>query len=114
VIAPPPATIVSALRPQLGAFLAKLRAVPEPPGMRVAFTSWWRSKQRNAQVGGAITSQHLLGLAVDVVPAGGSRSELLRRLRAAGLVALDEGDHVHVQAFRAGTIPATWFRSLAR
>lgn len=110
MIAPPPARVVSALRPQLERFLAQLRAVREPPGMRVSFTSWWRSKQRNLQVGGARTSQHLLGLAVDVVPVGGSRSELLRRLRAAGLVALDEGDHVHVQAFPAGVIPATWYR----
>jgi uncharacterized protein YcbK (DUF882 family) len=114
VISPPPAPIVRALRPQLERFLQQLRSVREPTGMRVSFSSWWRSKQRNAQVGGAITSQHLLGLAVDLVPAGGSRSELLRRLRAAGLVALDEGDHVHVQAFSAGVVPSTWYRTLAQ
>lgn len=31
-------------------------------------TSWYRTKLRNAYVGGKHTSQHLIGLAADVVP----------------------------------------------
>ena len=67
-------------------------------------TSWYRDSSHNRSVGGNADSQHLLGFAVDLA---GSRSQLqalARAARSAGLTAVDEGDHVHVQAFPAGVI----------
>ena len=75
-----------------------------------AVTSWWRSRSRNSSVGGAIYSQHLLGFALDLVSP--RPAALVRGLSAAGLVAIDEGDHVHVQAYRAGQIPPEIFEAL--
>jgi putative chitinase len=37
----------------------------------IGVTSWYRPKQVNAEVGGSINSQHILGLAVDVYPING-------------------------------------------
>jgi uncharacterized protein YcbK (DUF882 family) len=70
-------------------------------------TSWYRDPAHNRSVGSvSADSQHLLGLAIDVA---GRRAELLdfaRAARSVGLVAVDEGGHVHVQLF-----PAGWIRS---
>ena len=65
-------------------------------------TSWYRTPARNAAVGGDPFSQHLVGLGSDWV----SRrpSELVRRFRAVGLIAVDELDHVHAQGWPAGTL----------
>jgi hypothetical protein len=68
-------------------------------------TSWWRSIAHNAAVGGHPYSQHLLGTAADFVPARGwTNGELVAAARRAGLIAQDEGDHVHLQLFAAGTL----------
>lgn len=61
-------------------------------GMTV--TSWWRLPKRNAEVGGVVTSMHLLGLAFDIVPVTQNN---MASLRAMGLSVLDEGDHIHAQ-----------------
>lgn len=63
--------------------------------------SWLRSWKRNQEVGGHESSLHLVGLAVDIVfdddvekKAGMQMAERL------GLLAIDEGDHVHIQVRR--------------
>ena len=61
-------------------------------GMTV--TSWWRTPWKNADVGGASNSFHMLGLAWDVVPVTQENALILRN---AGLRVLDEGDHLHAQ-----------------
>lgn len=61
-------------------------------------SSWWRSVSVNESVGGAPTSQHLVGLALDVI--GGDA----RVWRQSGLIVVDEGDHLHVQAYPAGVL----------
>lgn len=78
-----------------------------------SFTSWWRSPQENARVGGDPRSQHLLGLALDIVPADTTLSSLASALRAYASDALGtpfvvvlESDHVHVQRFPAGALSA--------
>jgi len=76
-------------------FVRRVVAIPSP----VYATSWWRSISHNAAVGGNAYSQHLLGLAADFPPTRG----LVELARAQGLVAIDEGDHVHVQRYAAGT-----------
>jgi hypothetical protein len=60
----------------------------------MTITSWWRSFQKNLDVGGVGNSLHMIGLAWDVVPATEENAEILR---AAGLRVIDEGDHLHAQ-----------------
>jgi len=68
----------------------------------VGVSSWWRSRSENARVGGDPNSQHLLGLAVDIV--GTSNMVLAAALGAKGLTALNEGTHVHAQLYPAGVV----------
>lgn len=72
-------------------------------------TSWWRSNARNLDVGGAPRSQHLLAWAVDFAGPRDQSRQLVALAESVGLVAIDEGDHVHVQMFPAGVIPARFF-----
>lgn len=67
----------------------------------VQISSWYRSPNENQRVGGSRTSQHQLGLAFDLV--AGNPIALERALDRQGIVAVVEGDHVHVQAFPAGS-----------
>lgn len=78
--------------PRVSAALAQL------PGARV--TSFWRSPERNALCGGHPESQHLVGLAIDVVHPGA-----LAAFHRVGLVhTIDEGDHVHNQVYAPGVL----------
>lgn len=61
-------------------------------------TSYLRTIGHNAEVGGVADSQHLIGLALDLVPlSGATTSQLAAAIQRSGLVAIDEGDHVHAQ-----------------
>lgn len=64
------------------------------PGARV--TSWWRSYEKNVEVGGVKNSRHLIGLAYDVVPA---TAENTRRLEMIFPRVLDEKTHIHASWF---------------
>lgn len=90
----PPEPIIAQVLPQLRQFLQQLSRVYFPPDTRV--TSWFRSVQQNLAVGGDSRSQHLAGLALDLVTV--ERAHLVDQLRLVGLIAVDEGNHVHVQA----------------
>lgn len=74
-------------------------------------TSFVRSRAHNAAVGGVSDSQHLLGTAADLVPTGGTMDDLAAAAAQSGLFGyvLPEGDHVHVQLYPAGMIPAWIF-----
>jgi len=63
-------------------------------------TSGYRTAEHNAAVGGVPNSRHLSGQAVDLVPKPGeSMAQLYERVRGVpGVKAINEGDHVHVQA----------------
>lgn len=66
---------------------------------RASVTSWIRTTKRNQAKGGNAGSFHLTGLGADLVcddPA--DNLPLMRDARAAGLDAINEGDHVHVEA----------------
>ena len=69
-------------------------------------TSWCRTEDRNAAVGGADASKHRLAtgsLAVDLVLDDASvKSEMLEGVKRLGMRWLDEGDHIHVQALPPG------------
>ena len=61
-------------------------------------TSWFRSKKRNAAVGGHPQSKHLTGFAVDVVLDDPKDTpQFLRTVNALGLGFLEEDDHIHIQ-----------------
>lgn len=60
----------------------------------MTITSWWRSAEKNAAVGGVYNSLHLVGLAWDVIPV---TQENENRLRSLGLKVINEGDHLHAQ-----------------
>jgi len=94
----PPDPMLVAFEPVYREFIRRLlfvlRSEPAEP------TSWWRSEAQNRAVGGATDSQHLFGFALDIVAARPDRIEQLAR--EAGLIAVVEMDHVHVQLFPAG------------
>lgn len=102
----PPDALYEPLRRWIDEFVLLVRAaltMYTRRGGRVALTSWWRDIGDNARAGGHSHSQHLLGLALDVVPlAPGTPAQLAAAARAAGLVAIVEGDHVHLQKSPAG------------
>ena len=72
-------------------------------------TSWYRSPSRNFIVGGAARSQHLLAWAVDFTGPRDEAAFMLATARSVGLVAVDESDHIHLQMYPAGVIPAQFF-----
>ena len=78
------------------------RLVRALQGHNGAATSWWRSPAVNRAQGGDPLSQHLLALALDFEV--DRPSDAVRSLRRQGLVAIDEGDHVHAQLFPAGVV----------
>lgn len=68
---------------------------------RASVTSWIRTSQRNYQVGGHPQSQHLTGTAVDLVLDDfENKPAVLEAARKLNLVAIDEGDHIHIQLYR--------------
>lgn len=61
-------------------------------------TSWLRSHNRNASVGGVRNSYHLVGLAVDVVLDDKSKTADFQKAAAEmNLQAIKESDHIHVE-----------------
>jgi len=99
----PPAALLVYTKP---ATIAFLRAVLGSLSGNWQLTSWYRDAAHNRSVGGNRRSQHLLGLAVDVVGDRWSLSETAELARALDLTAVQEGDHLHLQMFRAGQLEA--------
>jgi hypothetical protein len=97
IVAPPP-EVIARHRPAIESFLRRINVIgPYFPDGRL--TSWYRDPHRNQAVGGHPMSQHLRGLAVDVVVPRARVAELRRVARLTGLTAIDEGDHVHLQYY---------------
>jgi uncharacterized protein YcbK (DUF882 family) len=97
----PPADLIERNRRAIHAFLVRVNAVGQGfPDGRI--TSWYRDPWHNRSVGGAASSQHLTATALDVVVPRARVAALVREARWAGLTAIDEGDHVHLQLFPAG------------
>lgn len=70
--------------------------------------SWYRTPLGNRQVQGAVRSQHLVGLALDISPDPG----VVEAFQAAGFQVIDFGTHIHIQAYPAGILPGALFRDL--
>jgi len=83
------------------------RLATEFPGSQ--YTSWYRDPVNNRRVGGNPRSQHLLAFAADVVPPPEVRFAFASRAQQLGFVVVDEGDHLHLQAFPPGSIPERFF-----
>lgn len=93
----PPRSVLAVWRPEIvSAATALLQAVEAWRG-RARITSWWRSIDRNAIVKGADWSQHLVGLAFDLVVEEGDREALVALLEARGWTVLRYTDHLHLQ-----------------
>lgn len=61
-------------------------------------TSWFRTPARNKRVGGHPNSAHIGGFALDLVPDNpASKAALIDDAHEAGLDAVDEGHHVHIE-----------------
>jgi len=91
--------LLAVIAPWLREFARRVNTAPGD----AALTSWMRTIAQNDRVGGNSASQHLIGTAADFVPRGSTtQSELVAALRGVGLIAVDEGDHVHTQLFSAG------------
>lgn len=73
-------------------------------GQGVQMTSGMRTPERNAAVGGKPNSQHLRGTAGDYVVPQDQKAQFIQQAQAAGLQAIDEGDHIHVQQPRGGRV----------
>ena len=101
MIQQPPPQVIRAAYPELIRFLTALGYVQVPRGTQV--TSWYRDPLHNRRVGGSAASQHLIGLALDLVVPESGRAAVVASIRRAGLIAVLERDHVHVQARPAGT-----------
>ncbi len=68
-------------------------------------TSGFRSPAVNANVGGSSSSQHMVGAAVDVVPAAASMGDLtsvLRTLPVDQVITYYDSNHVHISAIPNG------------
>ena len=66
-------------------FLYKLDHARDIAGISFKITSGYRTKERNAEVGGVPNSSHLIGVAADIaVSSGGERYIILNALIRAG------------------------------
>ena len=91
------------IRVRLEPWLEAARAIL---GVPLEVTSAYRSPEHNAAVGGASDSDHVTGLAADVVPVGMTKLEAYRRLQSANeagrlppfdqLIYYALDDHVHI------------------
>lgn len=97
----------------IGAAEFALREIDADAGGETIITSWYRSPLENRQANGKPDSQHLVGLALDVVPAKGNRTlainEAAQRFQQAGFISVifDAGGgtgHLHVQTFPKGLL----------
>src|SRR3981189_3224326 len=90
-----PSSALSRKRRRWLAFLDELEAYVATPHV----TSWWRTAEHNAEVGGMPTSKHLTGDAIDVIWKGDGPDDGILRSVATGanVRVVREGDHEHFQ-----------------
>jgi len=85
-----------------------LREIDDDAGGDTIITSWFRSPAENRRVGGDPDSQHLVGLALDIVPGKPSIqlavAEASSRFAEAGFLVVPTSTHLHVQTFPAGLL----------
>jgi uncharacterized protein YcbK (DUF882 family) len=88
----PPATPLTTLFARLVVAVASAARAQS-----IGASSWFRSPEENARVGGVPSSLHLQGLAIDLVGDAASLGRISSIWGAIGLYAKDEGDHLHLE-----------------
>ncbi len=92
----------------LGAADSAIRAIDADAGGDTIITSWFRSPFENRRVGGDPDSQHLVGLALDLIPGKKSLdlaiNEAASGFAAVGFVPVPAPTHLHVQTFPGGLL----------
>lgn len=113
---PPPTNIVAFWERLLPGFWkiwisaaeSALREIDADSGGDTILTSWFRSPSQNRAVGGDPDSQHLVGLALDVVPGKANLqlavNEAAGRFTEAGFRSVPAATHLHIQTFPAGVL----------
>lgn len=88
--------------------VAALTEVDQGSPADTILSSWFRSPNENRRVGGHPDSQHLVGLAFDVVPGKGTSplaiNEAAQIFKRFGFTVEPERTHVHVQTFPPGIL----------
>jgi len=102
----PPRPLIAAIEARWPGFFRDLaesldRALD---GLDATVVNWFRDAEHNRAVGGAVGSQHRWAAAFDIVVPRAQWSDAARRLRAEHFFVIDEGDHLHAQAFPAGAL----------
>ena len=64
---------------------------------RFSVTSWIRTPKRNVEVGGSMRSNHLMGLAVDIVIESPDIDGFILFAKRLGLKVIKERDHYHLE-----------------
>lgn len=108
MIVPPPRELVARFLPFFRDELVPALIVLDQ-SFPVTWTSWYRDRINNERVGGDPRSQHLLAWAVDGVVQATDLNSFVQAASQLGFTVVDEGDHVHLQAFPAGVIPEHFF-----
>jgi len=93
-----PAETVQEFLPWIRIFVGRL--VAPPPGHR--WTSWYRDEAKNRDVGGSFESQHRTATGIDIAPV--PPLWWIDTIQRAGLIAVNEGDHLHIQLWPAGAL----------
>lgn len=113
---PPPRRIVSFFEGIIPGFWGRwlsaatwaLREIDADTGGDTVITSWYRSPSQNVSASGEADSQHLFGLALDIVPGKPSLqlaiSEASARFQEAGFVVVPVSTHLHVQTYPKGLL----------
>ena len=96
---PPRELLASAWRPVIFEFIRRV-ARSLQPGQKIS--SWYRTPAQNQAEGGMPRSQHLFGLALDIVGPGQRLTQSIAR--DAQLIAVQEFDHLHIQLLPAGVL----------
>ena len=92
----PPPVVVERLQALCVNVLEPLRALARAP---IHITSGYRSQRLNRAIGGASTSQHVLGEAADLVMPGLGSGEIFNLIRRSGLdfdQMIEEGTWIHL------------------
>lgn len=92
----------------IGAAQAALNEIDAAGVDDIIITSWFRSPFDNRAVKGDPDSQHLVGLALDVVPAKHNLSASIDEAAASfaefGFISVPSPTHLHIQTFPAGIL----------
>jgi hypothetical protein len=102
VIAPPPSSIVYTVERWAPGFwqdfVDAVWAGYRIWGQPIDITSWYRGVTENMVAGGHPDSNHLVGAAIDILPADQALLDAFRRVGFVGRVT----DHTHLQAWPVG------------